>query len=197
MCVHLPERPPPVHRTSTARPPHVHRPSPAPPAGGAPFRHPPARGSARPPPLAVAASLRAASAGGSVGGRAPRGRFGGRSVAVRWPCGGRAVAVRWPFGGRSGRWPSTSVNRPCYSCKPCYNCNTPPCYSRKPPRSIAGVNPLAAAVAIAVLARANRLASRSVCPRSRSRPPAMPRAPTRPARPWRLPHRLPLALLIT
>ena len=104
--------------------------------------------------------------------------------AVRCPsvrpygCRGVACAVRF-----------TSVT-PVYICKPraVYIC--------KPPLSIAGVNPLAAAVATAVLARANRLASRSVCTRSRSLPPAWPRAPTRPARPWHLLVRLSVALAV-
>ena len=186
MCVHRPERPPPVHRPSTARPPPVPRPA----RGGRAFS-PTARPRFRPPP---------AFGGGRFASGGFRGRLGGRARpprAVRWPCGGRAVAVRWPCGGRSVRWPSTSVNHPCYICKPCYICNTQPCYICKPPLSIAGVNPLAAAVAIAVRRGGNRFASRCLRPRARSRPPAMPRAPTRPARPWRLPVRLPVALLTT
>ena len=177
---------PNVPRPSTARPPHVHRPS-----------------TARPPPRPRWARLFAPRP--PVVPPAPRLwrwplRFGRLPRAARWagaPPAGGAVAVRWPCGGRSVRWPSTSVNHPCYICKPCYICNTQPCYICKPPLSIAGVNPLAAAVAIAVRRGGNRFASRCLRPRARSRPPAMPRAPTRPARPWRLPVRLPVALLTT
>ena len=126
-------------------------------------------------------------------------RFGGlRRVAggVRAPPAGGAGAGRPAGGGAS----EAGLCRPFYSCKPwrvaCYRCKLPAVYICKPPLSIAGVNPVAAAVAIALLACATRLASRSLCPRSRSRPPAMPRAPAHPARPWRLPVRLPVALAI-
>jgi len=155
-----------------AGPPSVPRP-----ARGGRFFGPAVRPPVRPPPAVGGGRFASAGCGGRAGGpsRPPR--------AVRWPAGG--PAVRWPRRGRAVRF--TSVNS-VYICKPhaVYIC--------KPPLSIAGVNPVAAAVAIALLACATRLASRWLGPRSRSRPPAMPRAPTHPARPWRLPVRLPVAL---
>lgn len=57
---------------------------------------------------------------------------------------------RWPR--RSGTVRFTTVT-PVYICKPT------PVYTCKPPLSIAGVNPLAAAVAIAVRLSGNRLTS--------------------------------------
>ena len=133
----------------------------------------------RPPPASGGGRFASVGCGGWPScGRAPRGRFGVRPSVRPYGCRGVACAVRF-----------TSVT-PVYICKPraVYIC--------KPPLSIAGVNPLAAAVATAVLARANRLASRSVCTRSRSLPPAWPRAPTRPARPWHLLVRLSVALAV-
>ena len=128
-----------------------HRPA-GPPSGPRPARGgrlfgPAVRPPVRPPPAVGGGRFASAGCGGRAGGpwRPPR--------AGRGPAGGPAV-----------RWPSTSVNRPCYSCKPCYSCNTPPCYSCKHPLSIAGVNPVAAAGADAVRACATRLASRELQP---------------------------------
>ena len=134
-----------------AGPPSVPRPA----RGGRSFG-PAVRPWVRPPP---------AVGGGRFASSGFRGRAGGPSRPPR--------AGRGPSGGPAVRCP----RRPCYSCKPwrwaCYRCKPLAVYICKPPLSIAGVNPVAAAVADAVQHRATRLASRELQPAgggSRSQP---------------------------